>query len=143
VGSARKSATVAQPGQGEARRCASDPSIGGRALLACCAVEGNKVVVLDVSKAEPVEQASVSRKKPPLGFALSADGGTLATAVDGEPIHLWDLTGKRPAEVGTVQRKGGELTSLRFSPDGTLLASTDSNGWFEVWDVSVRPPQPQ
>src|SRR4051812_20127993 len=64
-----------------------------------------------------------SAGKPP--FALSADGGRLATVDFREKtsstIRIWDLaTGN---EVRRLRGHKGETTALAFSPDGRTLAS--------------------
>lgn len=37
----------------------------------------------------------------------------------------------------TLSAHSRAITALRFSPDGTLLASAGADGWLHFWQVSI------
>ncbi|WP_037688936.1 WD40 repeat domain-containing protein [Streptomyces scabiei] len=70
--------------------------------------------------------------------AFSEDGQTLAVSTDRGSIDLWDATATR--RIGAIPSMGSTdspVTSLRFSPDGQLLAGVDDTG-VRLWDVPDR-----
>lgn len=70
---------------------------------------------------------------PSMGIAVSPDGRLAACGV-GSTLHIWDVeTGEC---LRTLDGCAGEIQSLRFSPDGCLVATADSGSEFHVWDVS-------
>jgi WD40 repeat protein len=70
-------------------------------------------------------------------LALSPDGRTVATGADDELIRLWDL--KTQAQQRALTGHSGWVEHLAFSPDGKILASTQT-----YVDLSIigrpRPP---
>jgi WD40 repeat protein len=74
------------------------------------------------------------------GFALSADGTTVAAVVPGgddKPgrVIIWDLTtGARLAELPA------EATAVVLSPDGRFVASGDEGGTVRVWPLPSGEP---
>jgi eukaryotic-like serine/threonine-protein kinase len=83
---------------------------------------------------------------PCRAFALSADSRWLATAVNGKnAVQVWDLaTGGAASQ---PLRHSGDfygLFSVRFSPDGRLVATGHKDGQARVWDwkagTLVGPP---
>ena len=68
-------------------------------------------------------------------FGPEEEGLTsLAISADGE-IVLWDSTGDR---IGRFGSHDGPVVTLAFSPDGTLLASADSDAEIQIWSVLER-----
>jgi WD40 repeat protein len=82
--------------------------------------------------------------------AFSRDGTMLAAGDSNGRIYLWSLSaGKLTARkpVATLVNPGGPVTSLltgenrtavfsvAFSPDGTMLATSDTNGSAYLWHV--------
>lgn len=77
-----------------------------------------------------------SEQKLPLGSevkvaALSADGSKLAFAASDPVIRIFDLATGQPA--GEARGHAEPVSSLRFSPDGALLASGSADKTVRVW----------
>ena len=60
---------------------------------------------------------------------------------NGEPvvITLWDWPGRR--RLATLEGHRGVINCLAFSPDGSRLASGDSQGLVKIWDLASRREQ--
>ncbi|KAK6524243.1 hypothetical protein TWF694_005899 [Orbilia ellipsospora] len=65
-------------------------------------------------------------------LTFSPNGQFLVTKVGQENIDIWDV-----ASGALIQKaeQGGYVTKFEFSPDGTRLASVDSNGRVCLWNV--------
>jgi len=64
--------------------------------------------------------------------AFSTDGKILAFKRD-NLIYLWDIAGQR--EIGILEGHTGNVGSIVFSPDGKMLASSDSRLKIRLWNV--------
>jgi WD40 repeat protein len=74
---------------------------------------------------------------PPLSLAVSPNGQTLAVGYQGGWVDLWDadkVLGSRDFQLVNINAHAGDVESLGFSPDSSLLASTEY-GATKVWDV--------
>lgn len=70
-----------------------------------------------------------------LELSWDSTGRWLATG-GGSSICLWDCSGQGPADRKPRQFDAhtNKLTQLAFQPDGTLLASTDADGFLLIWE---------
>lgn len=68
---------------------------------------------------------------PIVGLAFSADGMRIATASGDDTIRIWNIADS--VQVATFMSMPSRTTRLRFSPDGTLLASVDSG--VRLWNI--------
>jgi WD40 repeat protein/tRNA A-37 threonylcarbamoyl transferase component Bud32 len=66
-------------------------------------------------------------------LAISADGGTLASAGEDRRIIFWDLTTGRVRH--SVQAHADTVGGLSFSRDGKRLASVSVDGSIALWDA--------
>lgn len=65
-------------------------------------------------------------------MTYSPDGAVLAVAVGGDVLMLDPATGQ---SLRTFNATGDAITSLGFSPDGSRLATTGSDGTLRVWSL--------
>ncbi|GAA1655676.1 hypothetical protein GCM10009733_061400 [Nonomuraea maheshkhaliensis] len=70
-------------------------------------------------------------------LALSTDGRTLATACL-DSVLFYDVRTRR--QVGSEVKAGGVVRTLAFNPDGRTLATGDSSGVVQQWDVATQRP---
>ena len=85
---------------------------------------------------EPVAKATVA--------GITADGTQVAVGCEDGSLRLYvvksgnslELTAPLPA------KHRGAVTSLRFSPDGKLLATADADRAVHIWDVADRETKP-
>jgi WD40 repeat protein len=73
-------------------------------------------------------------------LAMSPDGKRFASASAGDkPLKIWDTaTGALLMTLAvTLAGPTDWVQAVRFSPDGTLLASASAGGTVEVWDLST------
>ncbi|MFI6479406.1 protein kinase [Nonomuraea sp. NPDC050663] len=73
------------------------------------------------------------RRLSPSSIAFSPDGRSLAYALDDGSIRLWDLN--RRKKLGTVAVGQAGMGTVRYSPDGSLLAVNGAN--VRLWEVAT------
>ncbi|CAM4235302.1 serine/threonine-protein kinase [Kibdelosporangium persicum] len=67
---------------------------------------------------------------------VSPDGGLVAVGSGEGRIVLWDTKARKPVDTGITAK--GFVSVVRFSPDGTLLATSDADRDGDVGASSVR-----
>jgi eukaryotic-like serine/threonine-protein kinase len=72
-----------------------------------------------------------------LAIDTSPNGKLLASASDDRSVRLWDLATGEPTAV--LQGHSDEVTKVKFSPDGTRVASSGGNSdqTVRLWDVTA------
>lgn len=93
------------------------------------------VILWDTASGEVVRRISPSTQGAiawhPEGTRLAVAGGRHIALVDVEGEALWNLIGhERP------RSRIANILDVAFSPDGTQLASTSTDGTVRLWDVS-------
>jgi len=103
---------------------------------------GGYILVWDVTTGEPVIRISVNDYDRNSGgaVAFSPDGRLLALGDYGREYNLssfslWDATSG--TEIRRLPGKGSWFMTLRFPPDGTVLAGNSENTHVVLWDTAT------
>jgi WD40 repeat protein len=99
------------------------------------------------NESEEVKNGALSDMFAVITVAFSPDGKMLAVAYGDGSIHVWVLSGGvvqgevTTAHVLYASNKSGTsgVGSLRFSPDGTILAAMYSSS-IKLWDIKQPTP---
>jgi RNA polymerase sigma factor (sigma-70 family) len=98
----------------------------------CCwdAESGKELARITGAPGEPIHSAALS----PDGKLIATLGGNAQGMVRNVPIRLWDrVRGRQKYQLGN-----GPYASLRFAPDGDLLAVVRFDGGLEMWNLRTR-----
>ncbi len=131
--------------QTSSRYSYSEYESGGRVVR--LSTKGDLAAVADASKRQVLlMEVQSGRTRQGLGpitnqvtaLCFSPDGGTLAVAARQEGVKLWDTAKGR--FIALLDLPNRLIQAMTFSPDGRLLALSDSMGYAsartDVWDVS-------
>ncbi len=126
-------------GGGKSRKGAVAFSPDGKLLAQGAGPTQDEVTLWDVGTGEAALVLSGAGNV--IALAFSSDGQTLAAGTQEGAVTLWDLA------TGVLKDawKTDAVLAIAFSPDGTLLATT--NDWSSslekatlVWDLTLTPP---
>lgn len=70
---------------------------------------------------------------PTRSIAVGPNGNLLATS-QGAVINVWNLTDDLTSPMLSLYDHTNEVTVLKFSPDGSILASAERNNIIKLWD---------
>lgn len=109
-------------------------SISPDGKLVASGEQNGRVIVRETSTGTPLY--TLDYGSAVLAVAFSLDGQWLAAAGSGKNILAWNTkTWDSPIDIG---RHNGKVTSLAFSPDGTLLASSGyEDKAVKLWQVGT------
>jgi WD40 repeat protein len=115
-------------------------SLSGR-VLACTDDEKRTAALVELATGKPICKLDCKPRylyRP--RFAISPDGGVVASGLNAETIILWDaFTGK---QIGKLEGHRGGVCSLCFSPDGRYLISGSGDTTILIWDYRTQLPKP-
>jgi len=74
----------------------------------------------------------------PTCIAFAPDGTQAAVGAADNIIHLFQVDGDTLKETGELKHHRGALTSISYSPDGSMIASGDSNREVVAWDRNAK-----
>jgi WD40 repeat protein len=121
-------------------------------VLASLGHNGESIKLWDLSSGKSLRWFSGRAFWVVLAAAFSPDGGILATGLEPWPesyeyyecrdtVQLWDVASGKPLRFleGDVPGHDGPgvVLSVRFSPDGSTLASGTRNGTIKLWNVAT------
>jgi eukaryotic-like serine/threonine-protein kinase len=92
-----------------------------------------EVIAIDCSSGRVIGRFPFAHQ--PLSLDWQPDGSRLAEGGDEPLIHILDVPSGK--EVALLEGHLGDVTGLRFSPDGTLLASDSWDGTLRLWDCTT------
>lgn len=70
--------------------------------------------------------------------ALSPDGTEAAVGGQDGKLHLYSVKGDTLTEIAVLEKHRGAITIVRYSPDGSMIASGDQNREALIWDCVTR-----
>jgi WD40 repeat protein len=74
----------------------------------------------------------------PSAAAISPDGSEIVVGGQDGKLYIYSVKGDTLIQESVLERHRGALTAVRFSPDGTMIASGDQNREAVVWDRDTR-----
>eukprot|EP00850_Spirogloea_muscicola_P011417 SM000071S21041 [mRNA] locus=s71:5779:8092:+ [translate_table: standard] len=118
-------------------------ALGGQPTgLAVAAAHPNLVLCTTAAGLVLLQGGSVAARMA-IGYAgtavaLSPDGTQAAVGGADGKIRVYGVAGDALVEETALERHRGQITTLRYSPDGLMLASGDQNRETVVWHVATR-----
>jgi WD40 repeat protein len=107
-----------------------DIAVGKRDQLIVAAITDSIVIIKNgkVSKKHAV-------KYQPSAIALSVDETKIAVGGKDNAVYIYNLSGDNISETAVLKQHRGAISSVTFSPDGQLLASSDTNREIFVFET--------
>ncbi|UBU09249.1 WD40 repeat domain-containing protein [Nonomuraea gerenzanensis] len=97
---------------------------------------GKSVRLWDPATSRPRGAPIAAQRETVLDFALSPDGGTLATVSFDNAARLWSMRSGK--QTGVIRDRNTGFNAIVFSPDGTRLATGGRSGRTVLWDTASR-----
>lgn len=78
-----------------------------------------------------------------LGFtvtavAVSHEGNEVVVGGQDGKLHVYTVDGDALKEEAVIEKHRGAITTIKYSPDGSMYASADTNREAVVWDRATR-----
>jgi WD40 repeat protein len=70
--------------------------------------------------------------------ALSPDGTEAIVGGQDGKLYIYAVKGDTLTQEAILERHRGEITAVRYSPDGSMIASADQNREALIWDQVTR-----
>jgi len=97
------------------------------------------VIAVNTDSIVLIKDGKVASKHPvkyqPTSVALSANELQVAVGGKDNNVYLYTLSGTSLSEKAVLKNHRNPVTAIAYSPDGTVLASGDSNREIFVWDL--------
>ncbi len=94
---------------------------------------GKEVYLLDMETHQEIAMFDAHRYSKSVVF--SPDDAILATSSQAE-VKLWNVESRQ--EMASIAGHSSDVTSMDFSPDGSLLASSSKDNTVKLWDVQTQ-----
>jgi WD40 repeat protein/predicted Ser/Thr protein kinase len=110
--------------------------------LSYCDRNPNRLVLVDLSGAEPREAAVIEIEQTAFCCAFSPDGKQVATSSYSGNVTLYDVSGESPVVVRKLESKQIDSLNMRFSSDGRWLV-LGQHSRLSFWDLSEERVSPE
>ena len=89
------------------------------------------VILLRGSQVVPINNLGFT----PTAAGISPDGTEAVIGSQDGKLYIFSIKGDTLAQERVLEKHRGAITSIRFSPDGSMIASGDANREAVVWDT--------
>ncbi|GJP63877.1 hypothetical protein CLOP_g20909 [Closterium sp. NIES-67] len=118
-------------------------AIGAHPKDICIAAHDPDLAILATASGVTLLRSSALLSSLPLpstatAAALSPDGKEAAVGGEDGAVRVFSVKGDTLEEVAKLERHRGPITAVRYSPDGSMLATGDQNREALVWDTATR-----
>lgn len=123
----------------------TDPTLSAHLLLAAHRRDpGSKAIYTRLLATQNVPLASElhGAKGELYAITISPDGRTLSAAGKNNSVHRWDISNPgHPQELPAIVGHQSFVTSVAYSPNGAILATTSNDKTTRLWDVRAGDPK--
>lgn len=123
----------------------TDPTLSAHLLLAAHQRDPDSKAIytrLLATQNAPLASELHGAKGELYAIAVSPDGRTLIAAGKNNSVHRWDISDPgHPRELSAIVGHQSFVTSVAYSPNGTILATTSDDKTTRLWDVRAGDPK--
>lgn len=114
--------------------------VGAGLMAGCRGSSGSNETPPNTDFTRDYSRTSVAHNSAINSHALNADGTMLASVDDGGGLKFWEYPSGKHLKSEKIANITNSSTSVVFSPDGSLVASSWGNQQVRLWDVSTGEP---